>query len=200
MRPALLMAAFCLVLFTFGCKDSKSNAETDVTEQEKKIIDGQVAQINLLPNSIAECCESLERLAHVADLAETQNGRMYAVQITGRHSSKVRELVQKFLTDRLVNSVSGTMIRDNYAMTVRRQLGSDWEVVSMDRTSIDVIPDGDGVRLDMTHTLSLRQHTGLFREDVFAIKRAKQSIIARTNCQGRPSQDVLQETSARIID
>jgi hypothetical protein len=92
------------------------------------------------------------------------------------------------------------MIRDNYASTVGEQLGSDWEVVSMDRTSIEVVPDGDGARLDMTHTLSLRQHTELFREDVFATKRAKQFLIARPNCQGNPPQDVLLESSAEIIE
>lgn len=134
------------------------------------------------------------------DLAEKQAGRMYAIEITDQHKFKVKQQMNRILTDRLVNSVSGTMIRDNYASTVREQLGSDWEVVSMDRTSIEVVPDGDGARLDMTHTLSLRQHTGLFRADVFATKRAKQSIVARPNCQGNPPQDVVFESSAEIIE
>jgi hypothetical protein len=65
MRTALLTTVVCLALLINGCNESKSDASADLSEQERKLIDGQVALINLLPTSIAESCETLQRLARV---------------------------------------------------------------------------------------------------------------------------------------
>lgn len=51
----------------------------------------------------------------------------------------------------------------------------------------------------ISQTLSLRQHTGLFRSDVFSTKKAKQSITLEVATGDNQNEDVVKTTTVSLL-
>ena len=200
MRTAFIAFICCVALLRVGCNQTEANTTSGLTDAEKKLLDNQIAMINLLPSSVKEGCESAERLSRIADLAETGAGRDYAARIVATHRTRIYDELNRILVERLNNSVTEEMLRRNYTEIVIKKYGSNCEVVAMQPLSRDIVSRQVPVRLEVTHSISLRKHTGLFQKDEFAVIQAKQTIIAEPNCQGRPPEDVVLKYAAEFME
>lgn len=200
MRSSFIATLCCIAIISIGCNQSASDEFAGLSEREKKLIDDQISLINLLPSSAAGCCDTYIQLERVINLAATDIGHKYATRLIDECKSRVRGELIRFLEARLRSSVSNQLITNNYNSFVQRKRGSNWEVVSIKETSKNITVDDNATHLNLEHTLSLREHTGLFRADNFAVVRAKQSITARPNCGGVPPEDIVFEYTAELVD
>ena len=195
-RTALFVVAFVGVVLVAGCsKLSGDPANAEMTADEKQLIDNQLAKIDVSSTSLSECRKSIIRLADLDALPKTGGGKKYVLEKWEEYKGILDRRIQQLLTDYAKQQLSFELIRKNYQSRVTAEMGRDWEVVSLDDAKVYFNPSGTTVVVNMDHVLSLREHTGWFRSDNFATKRAQQSITFSLANGIDASDDITQSTT-----